>query len=73
MWLGYNCTGLTPNASDLTMNVRGWKPNRVEGMYKPKCDVMDDGEVAMYVLKAKTGPSAADLIPLELWYRPGDH
>ena len=34
---------------------------------------MNGGEVAMYVLKAKKGPSAADLIPLELWYRPGDH
>ena len=55
------------------MNVRGWKPRSIDGTDTPKCDVMDGGEVAMYVHKARTGPSAADLIPLELWYRPGDH
>lgn len=64
---GYNCTGLTPNASDLTMNVLGWQPSSTT------CTLMNGGDIAMYVHKARTGPSAADLIPLELWYKPGDH
>ena len=50
------------------MNVFGWTP--ASG---PPCAVMDGGAVAMYVHRAKTGPSAADLIPLELWHTPGDH
>jgi hypothetical protein len=27
----------------------------------------------MYVLRNRSGPSATDLIALEMWYRPGDH
>ena len=72
--VAYNCTGLSPNASDLTMNVRGWQPQQRQRQGPTvTCGVMDGGAVAMYVLKTRTGPSAADLIPLELWYKPGDH
>jgi hypothetical protein len=66
--LSYNCTGVTPNASDYTMNVAGWAPAG-----GPPCVLMDGGAVAMYVHAARTGPSAADLVPLELWHRAGDH
>jgi len=72
----YKCVGPAGNLSDLTMGPVGWKP--VHG--GPCIPVAPNSSApeappgpSLYVHKARTGPSAGDLVPLEVWYRPGDH
>lgn len=66
----YVC-GKGPNASDFAYGPAGWKPQHGE-----PCKLVNASHPpSMYVYAAPAGPSAADLVPLEVWYRPtpSDH
>jgi hypothetical protein len=66
------------NGTDLTMGPKDWKPAQggpCEIAKKTDSHTKDfPAEASMYVYETRgTGPSAADLVSLDLYYKHGDH
>eukprot|EP00966_Prymnesium_polylepis_P333429 7388890-Prymnesium_polylepis.2 len=66
----YVC-GHGPNASDLTLGPPKWTPAH-GGPCEPVASAAA-ASPALYVYESRAGPAAADLVPLELFYKDGDH
>ena len=67
----YECPN-TANASmgsDFVLGPAGWKPQSPAS----PCPLWST-EPALYVAATRgSGPGAADMLPLEVWWKPGDH
>ena len=68
----YECAN-TVNASlgsDFALGPAGWQPKSPPGTPCPLWST----EPALYVHSSRgSGPRAADMLPLEVWWKPGDH
>ena len=68
----YKCGGV--NGTDFTYGPADWKPSQGGPcVLTSSASDFNKAKVAMFVYKTPAGPSAADLLSLELWYKAGDH
>jgi hypothetical protein len=66
------------NGTDVSFGPANWKPTeggpcvlaKRTGVHK---NDFSTSPAAMYVYTSRVGPSASDLVELELWYKTGDH
>eukprot|EP01052_Picozoa_sp_SAG31_P017565 SAG31_NODE_1207_length_9383_cov_5.316351_5_plen_395_part_00 len=69
----YECSTPAGSAPDLTLGPANWKPLHGGPCVRLVRPGTTAGVVAIYVLPVRTGPAAASLVELEVFYKPYDH
>jgi hypothetical protein len=70
----YNCTGEYGNQTDLTLAPKDWDPSPSMGgpciRTASPHNASEQSRAVLYTYPNPTGLSAADLVELQMWYRP---